>query len=81
LKGILGVNRLAALIFTMSLISPAAQAVTPGSSESVAIQLRDQAMAGQSVAYSWVSELTTRIGPRPAGSPNDNLAATWPLKS
>ena len=70
-------NRLAALIFTMSLISPAAQAVTPSSSESVAIQLRDQAMAGQSVAYSWVSELTTRIGPRPAGSPNDNLAATW----
>jgi hypothetical protein len=34
-------------------------------------------MAGHSVAYPWVSELTTRIGPRPAGSANEHQAAQW----
>jgi hypothetical protein len=46
-------------------------------SENIAVQLRDKAMAGRNVAYSWVSELTTRVGPRPAGSTNEHLAAAW----
>jgi carboxypeptidase Q len=47
------------------------------SSESVAAQLREAAMAGHNVAYSWVSELTTRFGPRPTGSANEQQAAEW----
>jgi len=34
-------------------------------------------MAGHDIAYSWVSELTTRFGPRPAGSTNEQQAAEW----
>ena len=34
-------------------------------------------MAGHDIAYSWVSELTTRFGPRPAGSANERQAAEW----
>lgn len=45
--------------------------------ETVAVQLRDAAMAGHDIAYTWVSELTTRFGPRPAGSPNEQAAAEW----
>ncbi len=37
-------------------------------SEAIAAELRDRAMRGESVAWDIVSELTTRIGPRPAGS-------------
>jgi len=44
--------------------------------ETVAAQLRDAAMAGHDIAYSWVSELTTRFGPRPAGSANEQQAAS-----
>jgi carboxypeptidase Q len=49
----------------------------PASSETVAAQLRDAAMAGHDIAYTWVSELTTRFGPRPAGSANEQAAAEW----
>jgi carboxypeptidase Q len=52
----------------------AASAVPP---EVVAAQLRDAALAGHDIAYNWVSELTTRFGPRPAGSPNERAAAEW----
>jgi Zn-dependent M28 family amino/carboxypeptidase len=45
--------------------------------ETVAAQLRDAAMAGHDIAYPWVSELTTRFGPRPAGSANEQQAAEW----
>jgi carboxypeptidase Q len=45
--------------------------------EIVAGQLRDAAIAGHDIAYSWVSELTTRFGPRPAGSANEQHAAQW----
>ena len=41
------------------------------------MQLRDAALAGHNVAYSWVSELTTRVGPRPAGSAAEHQAAEW----
>ena len=34
-------------------------------------------MAGDDIAWSWLSELTTRFGPRPAGSANERAAAEW----
>jgi carboxypeptidase Q len=54
----------------------AGAAETP-SPETVAGQLRDAALAGHDIAYSWVSELTTRFGPRPAGSASEQHAAEW----
>jgi carboxypeptidase Q len=56
--------------------APRAIAATPAP-EAVAAQLRDAAMAGHTIAYSWVSELTTRFGPRPAGSLSEQQAAEW----
>ena len=53
---------------------PAASVVAP---ETVSMQLRDAALAGHDIAWSWVSELTTRFGPRPAGSANEQQAAEW----
>ena len=49
----------------------------PSTDEQIAVQLRDQALAGQNLAWDWVSELTTRFGPRPAGSDNEHRAADW----
>jgi hypothetical protein len=49
----------------------------PHDSERIAAQLRDAAMAGHDLAYDWVSELTTRFGPRPAGSDSEQHAAEW----
>src|SRR5579864_4470795 len=54
-----------------------ALAASAPSPEVVAGQLRDAAMAGHDIAYSWVSDLTTRFGPRPAGSANEQQAAVW----
>jgi carboxypeptidase Q len=45
--------------------------------EQIAAQLRDAALAGEDLAWDWVSELTTRFGPRPAGSDNEHQAAVW----
>lgn len=45
--------------------------------EAVAVQLRDAAMTGHTLAYDWVSELTARFGPRPAGSASEQQAAGW----
>jgi carboxypeptidase Q len=56
---------------------PDARAAAGPTPETVAAQLRDAAMAGHDIAYSWVSELTTRFGPRPAGSANEQQAAAW----
>lgn len=50
---------------------------TGPSDEQIAVQLRDAALAGESIAYDWVSELTTRFGPRPAGSDSERQAAEW----
>lgn len=49
----------------------------PPTDEQVAVQLRDEALAGADLAWDWVSELTTRFGPRPAGSDNEHRAAEW----
>lgn len=45
--------------------------------ERTAAQLRDRALAGETIAYGFVSELTTRFGPRPAGSAAEHAAADW----
>lgn len=39
-------------------------------------QVRDRAMAGN-IALDYVTQLTTRFGPRPAGSPSEQAAAAW----
>jgi carboxypeptidase Q len=65
---------LLSLLMTMNALGAPAPAAT---SETIAAQLRDAAMAGHDIAYSWVSELTTRFGPRPAGSASEHAAAEW----
>jgi carboxypeptidase Q len=57
--------------------APTGTAAAGESPEIVATQLRDAALAGRDIAYAWVSELTTRFGPRPAGSLNERQAAEW----
>ena len=73
-------RRLCATLCVLSL-SPAAlgaRAAAPAPApEAVAAQLRDAALAGHDIAYAWVSELTSRFGPRPAGSVNERQAAEW----
>ena len=67
-------------LMTSALIARAAARpveVAQPTDEQVAAQLRDAAIAGQSLAWDWVSELTTRFGPRPAGSDNEHQAAEW----
>lgn len=39
-------------------------------------QLRDRALAGN-IALDYVTQITTRFGPRPAGSPSEQAAAEW----
>ena len=56
--------------------APAA-APAPLSLEATAAKLRDRAMAGEDNSLDFVGELTTRFGPRPAGSPNEQAAAAW----
>lgn len=72
--------RIALSLMTLALL-PSADArraePPPATDEQIAVQLRDQALAGQDLAWDWVSELTTRFGPRPAGSDNEHRAAEW----
>src|SRR5262245_6090849 len=67
------------LLASLLVLAVTAQAADR-SSESIAAELRDKAMRGDSVAWDIVSELTTRIGPRPAGSPSERAAAEWSAK-
>jgi len=68
------VSFLAAAAFGAHAAAAPAPAAAP---EAVAAQLRDAALAGHDIAYQWVSELTSRFGPRPAGSVNEQQAAEW----
>jgi carboxypeptidase Q len=73
-------TRLCATLGVLSLSAAAlgAPAAAPAPApETVATQLRDAALAGHTIAYAWVSELTSRFGPRPAGSVNERQAAEW----
>ena len=63
---------LAASTFTAAAATPVGPAA-----EDTAAKLRDAALAGHNIAYDWVSELSTRFGPRPAGSVNEQQAAQW----
>jgi Zn-dependent M28 family amino/carboxypeptidase len=60
----------------LALLATSAWSADP-SSEAIASELRDKALRGESIAWDFVSELTTRIGPRPAGSPAERAAAEW----
>ena len=62
---------------TLLAVAVAVPAASPEAPETVATQLRDAALAGHDIAYAWTSELTTRFGPRPAGSANEQAAAEW----
>src|SRR5688572_10659571 len=79
-RGIPFMDRIALLLSSSILLMSAAAAAAStatDSSEAIASELRDKAMDGNSVAWDFVSELTTRIGPRPAGSPAEAAAAEW----
>jgi hypothetical protein len=56
-------------------------APAPRAPEAVAADLRDEAMAGHSQGFDFVSEMTTRFGPRPAGSAPQNRASAWAAKA
>jgi carboxypeptidase Q len=64
-----------------ALLAPAAASTAASGADlpqlATAEALRDRAMAGDDIAWSWLSELTTRFGPRPAGSANERAAAEW----
>src|SRR5579871_3477728 len=70
-------DRFAYLAIALLAGSIAAATTPPVPPEAVATQLRDAALAGHDIAFTWVSELTTRFGPRPAGSENEQAAAQW----
>lgn len=65
---------LAAAIVSLAIAAPAVaqDAATIRTAE----QLRDKA-AEDTVAMDYVTQLTTRFGPRPAGSPSEQAAAAW----
>jgi carboxypeptidase Q len=63
--------------FTLAASAVPAVAADAPSSETIAVTLRDKAMHGDTTAWDFVSELTTRIGPRPAGSASELAAAEW----
>lgn len=69
----------ALLLLATSLLSmaPASRPSDAISSEAIAATLRDKALHDDSVAWDFVSELTTRFGPRPAGSAAELAAAQW----
>lgn len=67
-------NRILLSAFALLLALPAAAAPEP---EKTAIELREQALQGKSAGYDFVRDLTTLIGPRPAGSAAEQAAAAW----
>ncbi|MEP7246241.1 MAG: M20/M25/M40 family metallo-hydrolase [Gammaproteobacteria bacterium] len=77
MKGIPRVSALCALAMLASLTASVANSAEPVSSEAIAASLRDKALHGDTVAWDFTSELTTRIGPRPAGSAAELAAAEW----
>jgi Zn-dependent M28 family amino/carboxypeptidase len=72
-----GAAWLPGVLLACHLGTPLRAAPAAAAPETVATQLRDAALAGHDIAYSWLSELTTRFGARPAGSANEQAAAEW----
>lgn len=73
-------SRLASLALAVALVDPtsvlAAETKIPAASITVAEQLRDRALK-DNTGYEIVSSLTTEVGPREAGGPNDLKAVEW----
>ena len=67
----------AAAVLALAAASTAAAQPAPGNLRATAEALRDRALAGQSPAYGLLEQLTTEIGPRPAGSEAEHRAAQW----
>jgi carboxypeptidase Q len=65
----------AALTLSIASLAPEAQA-QDAETIATAEQLRDQVQTAN-VALDYVTQLTTRFGPRPAGSPSEQAAAAW----
>lgn len=83
LRGAAVATSLLALLSFASLPTAAARPAPQPSEptdEQTAAQLRDAALAGENLAWDWVSELTTRFGPRPAGGDNERAAADWAVE-
>ncbi len=67
-----------AFLSALALVEPAVAApAAPAPAEATAAALRDKAMAGDHVAWEFVEEMTTRFGPRLAGSAAERAAAGW----
>jgi carboxypeptidase Q len=65
------------MLSVLMVLSGPVLAADASASETVAASLRDKALRGESPAWDFVSEITTRFGPRPAGSASDRAAAQW----
>ena len=65
---------------TLAAVTPFAHSADGATAETIAARLRDQAIRGDSTAWDFVSELSTRFGPRPAGSASELAAAQWSAK-
>jgi Zn-dependent M28 family amino/carboxypeptidase len=63
----------------LAAVTPFAHSADGASAEAIAATLRDQALHDE-VAWNFASELSTRFGPRPAGSASELAAAQWSAK-
>ncbi|MGV9005158.1 MAG: M20/M25/M40 family metallo-hydrolase [Brevundimonas sp.] len=71
----LSARKMAVSAFALGLVATPALAQDAGTVRQ-AVQVRDQAMASN-IALDYVTQLTTRFGPRPAGSHSEQDAAAW----
>ncbi len=69
-------RRLAASALALSFAAPVAVHAQDAGTIRTAERLRDAALK-DNVALDYVTQLTTRFGPRPAGSPAETAAAEW----
>ena len=67
---------LAASVLVLSLAAPLTVQAQDAATIRTAERLRDAALT-DNVALDYVTQLTTRFGPRPAGSPAETAAAEW----
>jgi hypothetical protein len=65
---------LSAIALVLAVAAPAM--AQDAATEAQAIAVRDQAMRSN-IALDYVTQITTRFGPRPAGSPAEQQAAAW----
>jgi carboxypeptidase Q len=75
-----GMIRRIALLACAAVALAGSASAAPGA-ESVAADLRDKALAGEGGGFAFLSEMTTRFGPRPAGSSAQNRASAWAART